>query len=410
MPPQSRLRSRSSVEHIFELVEHLDEDQLTDLLHDLNSTPDTNVQVSKGVEYFEERRRTTLRPTSRNILRPTPSFLNQPHEPSDWPAQKPRPVSGSQWRNSMRIVSSPYVSDAHTKSHSRHHDGLTRHQTEPISPPLTASPPLSPPLSPPKGLSSPARRSVTAPLPTRGACKSGVEVDSVEVPLARELTPPRDRLSPVQQSHEDTEYPPRPSLSEFGSFRFGFDGVGETEQQGSNKEDQELPVSPQSPVIKAPAPAPTLPPSPPTHPDFSRMQTMPLPSFHASEALDLFSDQPLSRRPRTATGDASTASDFNKQRSFRRISRPVFLSPLTVPTPDDLAKKLSAYLFEDAPLSPPPPAPRQQTPPVANAAAAASSSLEDMLKEPVTPRSRVVFGRVQTEVPTSGIFQVLTEG
>lgn len=408
MAPKSRLRSRSSVEHIFELVEHLDENQLSDLLHDLNSTPDTNVQVSKGVEYFEEQRRTTVRPTSRNVLRPTPSFLNQPHEPADWPRQKPRPVSGSQWRNSMRIVSSPY--DSNNKIQ-KHNGALARHQTEPISPPLTASPPLSPPLSPPKGLSSPARRSVTAPLPVRkgdssDTSKPGVEVETIELPLARELTPPRDRLSPIQRDR-DSESPPRPSLSEFGSFNFGFDAAAETEQ---TKVKSEEPVSPQSPVVRAPAAAPTshLPPSPPTtQPDFGRMQTMPLPSFHASEALDIFSDHPLDMRPRTATGDASTASAFNKQRSFRRISRPVFLSPLSVPTPDDLAKKLSAYLFEGAPLSPPPPAPRQQTPPTEKAAPA---SLEDMLKEPVTPRSRVVFGRLETEVPTSGIFQVLTEG
>lgn len=407
MAPKSRLRSRSSVEHIFELVECLDEDQLSDLLQDLNSTPDANVQVSKGVEYFEEQRRTTVRPASRNVLRPTPSFLNQPHEPVDWPRQKPRPVSGSQWRNSMRIVSSPYDSN---KTH-KHNGALARNQTEPISPPLTASPPLSPPLSPPKGLSSPARRSVTAPLPVRknnggDTCKTGVEVETIDLPLARELTPPRDRLSPIQRNR-DSESPPRPSLSEFGSFSFGFDRGVETEQA---KVKPEEPVSPQSPVIRAPAAAPTsqLPPSPPpTQPGFGRMQTMPLPSFHASEALDIFSGQPLDIRPRTATGDASTASAFNKQRSFRRISRPVFLSPLSVPTPDDLAKKLSAYLFEDAPLSPPPPAPRQQTPPTEKAAPA---SLEDMLKEPVTPRSRVVFGRLEREVPTSGIFQVLTEG
>lgn len=406
MAPKARLRSRSSVEHIFELVEHLDENQLTDLLQDLNSTPDTNVPVSKGVEYFEEHRRTTLCPASPNVLRPTPSFLDQPHEPADWPRQKPRPVSGSQWRNNMRIVSSPYDSKSNSQTYNQHNGGLTRHQTEPISPPLTASPPLSPPLSPPKGLSSPARRSVTAPLPVRRG-KAGVEIEAIELPLSRELTPPRDRLSPML--HDETDSPPRPSLSEFGSFNFGFDGAKDTATE-QEKTTPEEPVSPQSRVLEAPAPVTTsqLPPlAPIAQPEFSRMQTMPLPSFHASEAMDIFSSQPLSLRPRTATGDASTASAFNKQRSFRRISRPVFLSPLSVPTPDDLAKKLSAYLFEDAPLSPPPPAPRQQTPPMAKAV---PTSLEEMLKEPVTPRSRVVFGRVEREVPTSGIFQVLTEG
>lgn len=395
MAPKARLRSRSSVEHIFELVEHLDEDQLSDLLQDLDSTPDANVQVSKGVEYFEEQRRTTVRPTSRNVLRPTPSFLNQPHEPADWPKQKPRPVSGSQWRGNMRIVSSPY--DASHDTIQKHNAGLARHQTAPISPPLTASPPLSPPLSPPKGLSSPARRSVTAPVPVRHdegrhGGKPDVQVEAIELPLSRELTPPRDL---------DPESPPRPSLSEFGSFTFGLNGAAATQQA---KPKPEEPVSPQSPVVRAPAPAPALPTA---QPDFGRMQTMPLPSFHASETLDMFSDQPLDMRPRTAAGDATTASAFNKQRAFRRISRPVFLSPLNVPTPDDLAKKLSAYLFEGAPLSPPPPAPRQQAP---STDKAAPTSLEDMLKEPVTPRSRVVFGRLETEVPTSGIFQVLTEG
>lgn len=382
MPPQTRVRSRSSVEHIFDLVEGLDEDQLHDLLDELNSTTDTNVPVSKGVEYFEEQRR--ARAQQQKVLRATPSFLNSPHEPVDWPRQKPRPVSGSQWRQSMRVVSTPYGS-------------LGRHQTEPISPPLTASPPSSPPLSPP-GHDSPLspRRTVTTPiLPTeRSARQGGEEIQSLPL-QERPASPPR-------QLHDDggeQERESRPSLHEFGGFTFGFDGAAassesETQQQQHQQQQPEKEVRPVSPLTPS-QPAPQ-------RADFSRISTMPLPSLATADSVH---DLP---RPRTSTGDAATTANSFKPRAFRRISRPQFLSPVNIPTPDALAERLSEYFF-DGPSSPPPttgfssfaaPAKRPS----------AELSMEQMLKEPAAPPSRLVLGQVEKEVPSVGIFEVLTEG
>lgn len=394
MTPTTRHRSRSSVDHIFELVENLEEDQLQNLLHELNSSMEGNVQVSQGVEYFEEQRRKPG--ATKAVLRPTPSFLNQPHEPADWPRQKPRPVSGSQWRQSMRIVSTPYGGGAGGGGGGTGPNGLARHQTEPISPPLTASPPSSPPLSPPQsvllgyGASSP-RRSVTAPLlKTQGAPRVDVQV----------VSSPESPITPPRHVGADVDELPRPSLSEFGSFSFGLDGAAESKAQeneerpGQEEEEEERPVSPrQAKVTAAP---------PPPQPDFSRINTMPLSTMH-HETFDTFHDLP---RPRTATGVDASTSVF-KPRSFRRISRPMFLSPVNVSAPDDLAKKLSAYLFEGLPSSPPPPT----TTSVPKPEDKVPSSMEEMLKEPLTPRSRFVFGRIEREVPAApGIFEVLTEG
>lgn len=392
MPPQTRVRSRSSVEHIFDLVEGLDEDQLHNLLDELNSTTDTNVPVSKGVEYFEEQRRARAQ---QKVLRPTPSFLNSPHEPVDWPRQKPRPVSGSQWRQSMRVVSTPY-------------GHLGRHQTEPISPPLTASPPSSPPLSPPLSHESPLspRRTVTTPiLPMEKSSRQQHSEEIESLPLQkRPASPPR------QHDDDDSaqERESRPSLHEFGGFSFGLDGTAASSSSAApetsqlNKETR--PVSPLSSQQQDGSSAP-----PPPRADFSRISTMPLPSLAAATTADSVHDLP---RPRTSTGDpASTANSF-KPRAFRRISRPQFLSPANVPsTPDALAERLSQYLF-DGPASPPtstgfssftavrPPPSRPS----------AEVSMEQMLKEPAAPSSKLVLGRVEKEVPSVGIFEVLTEG
>lgn len=387
MPPQTRVRSRSSVEHIFDLVEGLDEDQLHNLLDELNSTTDTNVPVSKGVEYFEEQRRARAQ---QKVLRPTPSFLNSPHEPVDWPRQKPRPVSGSQWRQSMRVVSTPY-------------GHLGRHQTEPISPPLTASPPSSPPLSPPGSHESPLspRRTVTTPiLPMEKSARQAEQQQQIEsIPLQkRPASPPRQH----DDEEHDGERESRPSLHEFGGFSFGFDGSAAStgpetpkqKQQSNNKEAR--PVSPLSSQQQ----------DPPQRADFSRISTMPLPSLAAADSVH---DLP---RPRTSTGDpASTANAF-KPRAFRRISRPQFLSPANIPTPDALAERLSQYFF-DGPSSPPPPSTMgfssfAAAPPPSRPSAEAS--MEQMLKEPSAPPSRLVLGRVEKEVPSVGIFEVLTEG
>jgi hypothetical protein len=389
MPPQTqtRVRSRSSVEHIFDLVEGLDEDQLHNLLDELNSTTDTNVPVSKGVEYFEEQR---LARAQQKVLRATPSFLNSPHEPVDWPRQKPRPVSGSQWRQNMRVVSTPYGQ-------------LGRHQTEPISPPLTASPPSSPPLSPPlshgESPLSP-RRTVTTPiLPMEKSARQGEEIQSIPL-QKRPASPPRH----LDDDDSARERESRPSLHEFGGFSFGLDGAApETPKQQqlqppSNKEAR--PVSPLSSSTQQDATAP------PQRADFNRISTMPLPSLAAADSVH---DLP---RPRTSTGNAAAdkADAFFKPRAFRRISRPQFLSPANIPTPDALAERLSQYLFDGA-SSPPPPsagfssmlAPRKPS---------AELSMEQMLKEPSAPApSRtLVVGKVEKEVPSVGIFEVLTEG
>lgn len=389
MPPQTqtRVRSRSSVEHIFDLVEGLDEDQLHNLLDELNSTSDTNVPVSKGVEYFEEQRR--ARAQQQKVLRATPSFLNSPHEPVDWPRQKPRPVSGSQWRQSMRVVSTPY-------------GHLGRHQTEPISPPLTASPPSSPPLSPPGSHESPLspRRTVTTPiLPMERSARQGDDEIIHSIPLGkRPDSPPRHLDDDDDDSSRDRES--RPSLHEFGGFSFGLDGAAPQtpkQQQPSSKKEAARPVSPLSSTQQQDAPAPH-------RADFSRISTMPLPSL-ATASTDLsVRDLP---RPRTSTGDAG-ADAFFKPRAFRRISRPQFLSPANIPTPDALAERLTQYFF-DGPSSPPPPAGFSaiQTP----RKPSAELSMEAMLKEPSAPPSRtLVLGGREKQVPSVGIFEVLTEG
>ncbi|KAF3763377.1 hypothetical protein M406DRAFT_73993 [Cryphonectria parasitica EP155] len=391
----TRLRSRSSVDHIFDLVENLEEDQLQDLLLQINSTGD-NIQVAKGVELFEEEQK-RRRQLDAKTLRPTPSFLDQPHEPLDWPRQKPRPVSGSQWRGNMRIVSTPYTN-------------VKRHQTEPISPPLTASPPASPPLSPPGNAlaySSP-RRSVTAPLLKTEVAR--VEVHPI-VTLDSPVSPPRsteadddDDDDDDDASHyEEEEETMRPAPSEFASFSFGLDHSA-VEIQQEEEQRQDHPVSPRHAAAAVPSSQPR---------DFSRINTTPLASFHHQpKSLDAFHDLP---RPNTSIGtDAAAASSFFRPRAFRRISRPTFLSPVNVSAPDELAQKLSAYLKGEIP-SPPPAASQarqQQQQQVAMSRPGETvSPLEEMLKEPLTPRSRFVFGRVEREVPNvSGIFEVLTEG
>ncbi|ROV96189.1 hypothetical protein VSDG_04978 [Cytospora chrysosperma] len=384
----TRQRSRSSVDHIFDLVGDLDEDQLSNLLHELNSSGETNVPVSQGVEYFEEQRRARGPPKA---LRPTPSFINQPHEPVDWPKQKPRAVSGSQWRQSMRVASPPYAA-------------IARHQTAPISPPL------SPPLSPPRhdghdgyGPESPVspRRSVTAPV---------LSMDKSSVPIGRPISPPREA--------EDEE--PGSQLASF-SFNMGGSGAAAAaaaavpatpRRQQTKEDDGQSPRQQQQQRQQQRQQQ--------QQPNFNRISTMPLmggSSFHPAE--DTLHGLP---RPRTSTGDAATTANAFKPRSFRRISRPVFLSPANIPTPDALAQRLSQYLFED----PSPPFP----PASASASASASLSpsrpsgqwqrreeedeafsLEAMLKEPVTPRvNKMVYGRVEKEVPSVGIFEVLSEG
>ncbi|KAK7739683.1 hypothetical protein SLS53_005650 [Cytospora paraplurivora] len=423
MAPTTRLRSRSSVDHIFDLVGDLDEDQLSNLLHELNSSTESNVPVHEGVEYFEEQRLARGPP---KVLRPTPSFLNQPHEPADWPKQKPRAVSGSQWRQSMRVASPPYAS-------------IKRNQTEPISPPLTASPPLSPPLSPPKhldGSCSPTgpRRSVTAPV---SAMEKGNRVAIESVRLERPISPPR-QLDEEDEELDDEDYDDEtqsPSSDGFASFSFSLDGgLGPSPATPRRQmpKEEEAGVSPrQSPRQQQQQPQQQqqqqLPRQRPQEQqqqqhqhqrqpsDFSRLNTMHLSSLHlhsfrqekglagaaAAEGLP---------RPRTSTGDASTTASALKPRAFRRISRPVFLSPANIPAPDVLAQRLSQCLFEDPEPSSSSSTGFSAAPARGEVSSGPESSLEAMLKEPVAPRSRGMFGRAEREVPSVGIFEVLSEG
>lgn len=415
MAPATRLRSRSSVDHIFDLVGDLDEEQLSNLLHELNSSSESNVPVHEGVEYFEEQRRARGPPKA---LRPTPSFLNQPHEPADWPKQKPRAVSGSQWRQSMRVASPPYAS-------------VKRNQTEPISPPLTASPPLSPPLSPPRHLdgssssSSPPtgpRRSATAPVLAMG---KGSRMAVQSVPMERPISPP-SQLDEEDEELDDEDYDDddesqSPSSDGFTSFSFSLDGgLGPspaTPRRQMPKEEASLHQSPrQQQQLPRQRPQEQHQQQHQRRPsDFSRLSAMHLSSLHlhsfrqenglssgAGAGVDSLP------RPRTSTGDAGATASALKPRAFRRISRPVFLSPANVPAPDVLAQRLSQCLFEDPSPSPSGFAPACEVP--SGPESEGESSLEAMLKGPVAPRSRGMFARAGREVPSVGIFEVLSEG
>jgi len=230
------------------------------------------------------------------------------------------------------------------------------------------------------------------------SARQGEEIQSIPL-QKRPASPPRH----LDDDDSARERESRPSLHEFGGFSFGLDGAApETPKQQqlqppSTKEAR--PVSPLSSTQQDAA-------APPQRADFNRISTMPLPSLAAADSLH---DLP---RPRTSTGNAAAdkADAFFKPRAFRRISRPQFLSPANIPAPDALAERLSQYLFDGA-SSPPPPsagfssmlAPRKPS---------AELSMEQMLKEPSAPApSRtLVVGKVEKEVPSVGIFEVLTEG
>lgn len=426
MPPQNRPRARSSVDHLFDLVESLEEDQLQSFLAELNSTPDTNIDVSSGVAYFEEQRRQHHK---QHPLRPTPSFVNASPEPADWPRQKPNPVSGSQWRQSMRIVSAPYA---------RHMSGGGA--TEPVSPPLTASPPASPPLpSSGLGVGMGARRSVTAPV--GGKMEVRVEARAVEEEPSP-VSPPRHSLLMADEEGEEE------ARSAFGGFSFGGGledgGVaaahvvrGEYSPAASassssaspsssaasseKAEEQSRPVSPAQMMAVTPPPPEPQPRQPQQHqppqqqqqtqqfPEFSRMGTMPLTTLHHTPlSFDIGPE-----RPRTSAGLAP--------RAFRRVSRPVFLSPAGVGGADELAGRLSAFLFgggPDAGAQQQQQQPFQRMPVVGGRREEEESGgLEALLKEPVASGRgrRTMFGKgkgeVEAEGPAvSGIFEVLTEG
>lgn len=404
MPPQARARARSSVENLFDLVENLQEDQLQDFLHELNSTPnDPNIDVSTGISYFEQQRRRTAAAAAAHKLRPTPSFLNAPPEPVDWPRQKPRPVSGSQWRQSMRIVSAPYAA-ARNNSNNTSTAGAA---SPPISPPWTASPPASPPM----------RRSVTAPMMAPGAAAEKIDTAVVCVQgVPSPVSPPRHLLELSSDDGEEGEDEDeaahvRPSMREFGAFSLSRDGSAEErvavhsfaaytsdEEQGSSSSGSR----PVSPSIHAAAEA-TIPPLPP------QQQQQQLPMFNRISTMPLLSAAPPALRPRTATGHAAASANANP-RAFRRISRPQFLAP--VAAPDEVARTLmQAFLFGER-------VPAAGRPRLARGEQAEEDEkelaglLEELVKgEPASPRTRHVFGRVEREAPpVNGIFEVLTEG
>lgn len=375
MAPQNRPRARSSVDHLFDLVESLEEDQLQSFLAELDSTPDTNIDVSSGVAYFEEQRRQQAK--QQQVLRATPSFLNASPEPVDWPRQKPRPVSGSQWRQSMRIVSAPYA------RHHHHHHGAGGGPNEPVSPPLTASPPASPPLPP--------------------APKIDVRVDSRQVEEPSPVSPPRHLLGDEDEMDVDDDDADgsggstRPEA--FGAFSFARLNRAAEEVVGNDNNEEERRSRPVSPAQLAVTPPPEpQQPQPQQLPAFSRMDTMPA-LHHTPLSFDA-----APARPRTSMGLSP--------RAFRRVSRPaMFLGPAEGGA-DELAGRLSAYLFGGAGVAAsvagPSVAKQQQQQHVLGAR---TSAMEDMLKEPGTPRGRAVFGRGEGEgVPVSGIFEVLTEG
>lgn len=402
MPPQTRPRARSSVEHLFDLVQDLEDEQLQSFLEEINSTPHQNIDVSSGVAYFEEEQR-RLKAQAHNkkqqLLRPTPSFLNAPPEPADWPRQKPRPVSGSQWRQSMRIVSAPYARHGQSNSKQYSIGGVGVH--EPVSPPLTASPPGSPPTTTSSPMSGP-KRSVTAP----AMGKIDVRVETRQV--VEEPSP----VSPSQHMLDDFEQEDD-SRPTFGAFRFGGDAAAEVDDEhiaeassSSTSSAHSSPVSPaQKPQQHHVAATITPPPEQPQIqqpklPEFSRMGTMP-PLHHTPLSFDA---API--RPSTSAGPLAP-------RSFRRISRPTFLSP-TEGGAEELAGRLSAFLFGGGHADQVAAAERHSAMLFGSKSGherRGSVLMEEMLKEPGTPRGRAVFGKGQGEgLPVSGIFQVLTEG
>lgn len=299
----------------------------------------------------------------------------------------------------MRIVSAPYARHGQNK----HSIGDGGNGNEPVSPPLTASPPGSPPTMAPK-------RSVTAPVG-----KIDVRVEARQVDEPSPVSPPRHMLDGDDDNDNDNDGDPRPT---FEAFHFGSDGAADEEphlvhsnddnhsaaSSSSSSSEQSRPVSPaqQQPPQRIRHEAITPPPEPEQQfPAFSRMGTMP-PLHHAPLSFD---DAPI--RPSTSAGPLAP-------RAFRRVSRPVFLSP-TEGGAEELAGRLSAFLFGGG---------------VAGAVAAQRHStmlfggkqggqherrgsvlMEEMLKEPGTPRGRAVFGKGEGDgMPVSGIFQVLTEG
>lgn len=411
MPPQTRPRARSSVEHLFDLVQDLEDEQLRSFLEEINSTPHQNIDVSSGVAYFEEEQR-RLQAQAHNkkqqLLRPTPSFLNAPPEPADWPRQKPRPVSGSQWRQSMRIVSAPYARHSQNNSKQYSIGGVGVGVHEPVSPPLTASPPGSPSIATasPTSISGP-KRSVTAP--TMGKIDVCVETRQVgEEPSP--VSPPRHMLDEDLENN-DHDIDSRPT---FSAFRFGGDGAADDHTTHMVDHDEHSTAaysssttsaqsSPVSPAQRPAQPASTItpPPEQPKLPEFSRMGTMP-PLQHTPLSFDA---APM--RPSTSAGPLAP-------RSFRRISRPVFLSP-TEGGAEELAGRLSAFLFGGGAAADQVAAAQRHSAMLFGGKAGherrGSVLMEEMLKEPSTPRGKAVFGKGQVEgMPVSGIFEVLTEG
>lgn len=260
------------------------------------------------------------------------------------------------------------------------------------------------------------RRSVTAPV---GKIDVRVEARQVEEPSP--VSPPRHMLDGNDDDDDDDEENSRPT---FEAFHFGSDGSAHDDHSPAGAfspsssssssavpSEQSRPVSPAhqqqqpSPHIRHEAITPP-PEEPQQFPAFSRMGTMP-PLHHAPLSFDA---APV--RPSTSAGPLAP-------RAFRRVSRPVFLSP-TEGGAEELAGRLSAFLFGGGDAAGALAAQRHSTlfsgggkgiNGQGQQERRGSVLMEEMLKEPGTPRGRAVFGKGEDEgAPVNGIFEVLTKG
>lgn len=245
------------------------------------------------------------------------------------------------------------------------------------------------------------KRSVTAPV--MGKIDVCVETRQV-VEEPSPVSPPRHMLDDFEQEEE--------SGPTFGAFRFGGDAAADVDDEhiaeasSATSSAQSSPVSPaqksqQHHVAATITPPPEEPQiQHPKLPEFSRMGTMP-PLHHAPLSFDA---API--RPSTSAGPLAP-------RSFRRISRPTFLSP-TEGGAEELAGRLSAFLFGGGHADQVAAAQRHSAMLLGGKSGherRGSALMEEMLKEPGTPRGRAVFGKGEGEgMPVSGIFEVLTEG
>lgn len=283
MPPATSHLSRPSIDHLYDLVQGLDENELQELLLEINSSAENNIEVAKAIDLFEspKHRRRESRPPCLDLSPGSPPPI------PDWP--KNRPIT---WRQSKRISSVPL--NFSFSQQQQQHD----------------------------------------PMPSPGRRISSV---------------------PLQLMHPQTEPMPAPQ--------------------------RERAISNPRLLESAPIDLPDL-------------------------------DEPL--RPRTSNCERPSLTQ-STSRSYRRISRPMFLAPgHSIP---DLARQLTAY-FMNEPIAESVASSTPGLSPTSPGSMSSASEFElggglslDDLLEPATPRSRMIFGRPEREVPASmsGIFEVLGE-